>query len=184
METIAFYSVATVGEYRWQTITTLLRCYLVYFMFDQAYLPVYLTVSDAIKLVYDQSGPFNDSEAKMRFSCQCKGKTAESTWPRCLISEISFRSFNGKGLNPDAFVVAVSFGNYCLLAIERCIRNNLKRILLRTCPHNPNRSIVLPEAAATGMAIYGQGIDKNLPRVCIMYFIGTREHGRSMAVNS
>jgi hypothetical protein len=56
-----------------------------------------------------------------------------------------------------------------ILATERCIGSDLKRTYceLALIIPNPNRSIVLPHAAATGTAIYGQGVDENLPRVCV-----------------
>jgi hypothetical protein len=125
-------------------------------------------------LVDDQAWAFYRFGGKKRFSWRRKESTGETTWPRCLTSEVSQRSFTGKGLNPDAFVVAVCFGNNFFYSGYREMHQKRSEAhLLRTCPHNPNKSIFLPEGTATGTAIHGQGVDENLPRVCISLVRGS-----------
>lgn len=95
--------------------------------------------------------------------------------PKCLLPEMSLRSFTRKGLNPDAFVVAVWFGNdyYHFTSSRETHKKRSEAYLPRTCPHNPNRSVTLPASTATDTALHGPQVDPNLPQVCIWLVRGS-----------
>jgi len=127
------------------------------------------------QLVDDPVWAFRRFGGKWKFSWECKEKAGESTWPRCEWSDsLALRSYTGKGNNPDAFVVAVGYGNSRLYSgYQEMHEKRCEAHLLQTCAHNPNRAIVLPEGTATGIAIFGNGIDKNVPRICISLVRGS-----------
>jgi len=135
------------------------------------------------ELVEDPVWAFQQFKGRVPSSRKHGERSGESTWPRCLTPETKLWSCTGRSRNPDAFTVAVFFGNDLFYSSYREMHQKQSAVhILRTCPHNPNRTIVLPQFAATG-EYFGPQNDEDLAPICISLVRGSAA-GRWLTVLS